>query len=137
MEVTLKYPATGSVTLSVDLPYPATSQTIDVQRNQKEHRAGARNLFTSKIGPTIYKVARVWEGLSDTEAAAIYTFLAGCQFARKKILFCYFDTRTGLTNEVPCRVIEDPLESIVHVNNRDVTLTFEQYTHPDHETDAD
>lgn len=136
MGVTLKYPSTGSATLTVDLPYPAHSQSVEIEPNQKEYRSAAGLLFTAKVGPTIYRVGRTFEALSEQEVADLFAFLEGINFAASKIRYCYTDVETGEAVSVVCRVIESPSEQVVHIRNRDVTLKFEQYTHHDAATES-
>lgn len=136
MGVTLKHPATGSVTSSVALPFPAHSQPIEIEPNQKEFRTPSGKLFTAKIGPTIYRITRTFEALSEQEVADLFAFLEGVNFSYSKIRYCYTDVETGEAIEVVCRIIEAPSERVVHIRNRDVTLKFEQYTHPDAVTET-
>lgn len=136
MGVTLEYPASGSATLSVSLPFPAHSQSIEANPNQKEYRSAAGRLFTAKIGPTIYTITRTFESLSEQDVADLFAFLEGVSFAYNKIRYCYRDVETGEDIAIPCRVVEAPGERLVHIRNRDVTLKFEQYTHPDARTES-
>jgi hypothetical protein len=131
MGVTLEYPATGTPTLSVELPYPSSPVGIDPEPNQKEYRAGSGHLWTCKIGPTIYKIRRTWQALNETEIAALFAFLEGIGFAYNHLRYCYIDAVDGQERSARCRLIEAPSEQMVHISNRDVTLVFEQYTHHD------
>lgn len=130
MGVTLKYPEYGMATLSVELPWPALNQRIEVIRNQNEYRSPARNLWTTKVGPTFYQITRVFEALTESQVSDLFAFLEGVGFASNKVRYCY----SGV--EVPCRIIDAPSERVVHIMNRDVSLKFEQYAHPDATTEA-
>mgnify|MGYP003439128425 FL=1 len=131
MQVTLKYPHTGSATHTATIPMPLPGPTVTIVKNQKEYRSPAGNLWTVKLGPTVYVVTRIFPALSEQQGSDVAALLEACGFARDKIRYCYTDVVTGESVEVVCRIVEAPAEQIVHIRNRDLTLTFEQYTHPD------
>jgi hypothetical protein len=126
-QVVLKYPVTGTATLTMDLGYPATSVPVKAEPNQKEYRATAGNLWTAKVGPTIYTIRRKWEALRESEVAALFAFLEGVGFAANRIRYTHLDVASGLTMIERCRLVSAPDENAIHINNRDVTLEFEQY----------
>jgi hypothetical protein len=134
--VTLKYPITGDPTLTVTLPWPAGQQKIDIEPNQKEYRSPAGSLWTVKVGPTLYRIGRVWEALTEAEAASLFAFLEGVDFAVNSVLYCYHDSVTDTDVEVECRILEAPSEAVAHIQMRDVQLVFEQFTHPDADTET-
>lgn len=136
MSVTLRYPITGTVTASVELPYPAQSVAIEVEANQLVHRAGAGFLWTSKVGPTIYRIRRAFEALTETQAAALFAFFETIDFSYNRFLFCYISSIDGLEKQIACRLSEPPGEQIIHLNNRDVSIVSEQYVHHDAVTEA-
>lgn len=133
-EVVLKYPDSGDATLSVELPYPAHSQPIRVDTNQKEYRATSGDLWSCKVGPTIYQISRTFGLLSEAKVAELFAFLEGIGFF-KKIRYCYMDATGGYMVDVPCRIIDAPTERVAHIGNRDVSLAFMQYIHPDRESE--
>lgn len=135
--VTLKYPATGPTTASVELPFPEHNQAIKFNLNQHEYHAPNGTLWTVKAGPDIYQISRVFGMLSETESALAFAFLEACNFSANRILYCYVDGETGEVVEVPCRIIQAPTERAEFLNMRHLPLTFEQYTHPDSSTDVD
>jgi len=134
MPVQLQYPQSGAVALSADLPFPALSIPIKIEPNQKEYRAAAGNLWTCKIGPTMYQLQRSFENLTEEQTSGLFAFLEGVGFYGK-IRYAYTRPSTGERVEVPCRIVEAPSEKVAMIGVRDFSLTFMQYKHPDDETE--
>lgn len=131
MGVTLKYPATGSVTSALSLPWPAHDQSIGTDPNQSVYTSADGSTYTAIHGPPRYQIARVFESLTETEWDNLTTFLTACNYSFNKILFCYHDAVTNVDVSVPCKIIQDPKRVRRMLNIIDVTLVFEQLVHPD------
>lgn len=136
MGITLKYPASGATTLSVSLPWPAPQQPIEIEPNQPEYRAPSGAIWTVQVGPPIYRITRTFESLTEAEVAALFAFLEGVGFAINEIAYCYHDRVTDTDVAVPCRIFEPPSEAISQTQSHDVSLVFEQFTHPDAVTET-
>ncbi len=132
--ITFKYPVSGEVSLSVDLPWPTLSIPIKIDSNQKEYRAAAGNLWTCKVGPTIYQIQRVYESLTEQQAADLFIFLEAIGFFGR-FRYCYYDSSNERDIEVPVRIIDNPIERVASIGIRDVTIATMQYKHPDNETE--
>lgn len=131
MGVTLKYPASGSVTDSVELPWPAHGQQIELDPNQDLYRAASGRIFTRKRGRTRYRITRRFESLTNAQVVSLFDLWEAATFAKNRILYSYFDVETDHLRETPCRIIERPRETRIFRGMHDVELVFEQLTHPD------
>jgi hypothetical protein len=134
--VTLKHPVSGPVTSSVVLPYPAHDQNVEIVTNQREYNSPSGKLFTVTVNAEFYRITRTFEMLSESQASALFAFLETANFFMSRIRFCYVDSVSGATREVACRLCRPPSEVKRMTNFRDVTLVFEQYTHPDAVTES-
>lgn len=137
MSVELIYPATGGTLASVTLPYPALDQSVECGTNQSIGRTPSGTPFIQPHGGPFYRITRKFESLTEAEVSALFTFLKNIGFAAGEILYRYVDKKSGATRSAYCHIVHPTGETKLMRNVRDVTLVFEQFTHPDHVTDAD
>ena len=137
MGVTIKYPASGTPTASVSLPYPAHEQSVTSGTRQDVGRTHSGTPFVASHGGRHYRIIRRFESLSETEAYDLLNFLHTVGYAAGEVCYEYVDHSDGSTVKSFCRIVYPTSETKLMRHVRDVTIVFEQYVHPDHVTDVD
>lgn len=129
--VTLYHATAGTITL----PLPAHQQTIETEPNQTVHHAAGGSVQVYRHGPVRYRITRTFESLTETQSKNIADFFVSVGRSGGSIEYRYTPAATGVAKAVPCRIIEAPQETKVMTGIRDVTLVFEQTTHPDRDSE--
>lgn len=137
MDVSLFYPATGEPTNSVSFPYSAPDYPIEVLTNRNISRTASGVPIFQAHGRPAYRVTYKLESLSESAVSDLFDFLEMVRFAGSEIRRRYYSVADDVYRDVFCRVVYPTAETKLMRNVRDVTLVFEQLTHPDHVTDAD
>ncbi len=136
MGVTLNYPSTGSVTASVELPYPAHNATVECNPNQAVGRTASGMPFVQPHGGNHYRITRTFESLTETQAKELVDFLKTVRYGGGEVRYSYRDVHAGADRDVFCRIVYPTRETKLMRNIRDFALVFEQVGHPDHVTDG-
>lgn len=136
MSVILKYPSTGAVTHSVTLAGAAHGSVVEVATRQYIGRTPSGTPFVHSHGGVYYKITRRFESLTEDEAKALVDFLAVIRHAAGEIIYEYVDGRNGNTKQAFCRIVSPNDEMKLMRNIRDVSLVFEQRTHPNRDRDT-
>lgn len=109
----------------LDLPFPAHNQAVELESNQTMHRSAGGTLYTVKHGPTRWRVTRVFEALTDSEMRRFRTFFRESGEVGGDIGYAY-TPHGGSEASTACQIVEKPSIQLVHRDNWNLTLVFEQ-----------
>lgn len=105
---------------NITLPNPAHNQPVETFGNQSVNYTQGNVAVIYRHGTARYRITRTFEGLSNSEAAALSAFYEA--IGRSSGTLTYVGTS--------CRIIEEPRFTKVMKNIWDATLVFEQSTFP-------
>ena len=125
----------GSNGTLVSLPWPAHNQPVESIGNQSVNYTAGGQVVVYLMGRARFRITRTFEGLTEQRVKSLSRFWVQNGRAAGAISYQYTDRATGDTKSVPCRIIEDPRETKTMRDIWDVTLVFEQSTHPDVRSD--
>ncbi len=133
--VTLAYPATGDATLTVDLPWPAHDQAVELVANETVNYSPSGTRYTVRHGPPRYRITRLFESLTEAEAKSVIDFWHAIGGAGADIAYRYVEPVSGDHKSVTCCIVSMPQQTRRMKNIWDMPIQFEQGTHPNQSSD--